>query len=232
VRHRYGSSTLTWAPGPCHQFVFGQVLDQLVEVPVPVLLRVLDRPANLRIGQTLPDHGSAGRRQAPVGSARRQMRARKVVVLMTGAALFRRNSVTAGAAPHVHRMRMTIVSLPREVSLGMAVHASRVSQHRDKCGKESSIALRRRCRSILRGWRRRHGERQPEPAAENDNTDEGGDRTGDGVRRSFHTASVKRMGRRRIRFPVTANRALAMAGAAQGTPGSPIPPDFSSLSTM
>src|SRR5678815_4926572 len=48
----------------------------------------------------------------------------------------------------------------------------------------------------------------------------------------FHTASVKRMGRRRIRFPVTANRALAMAGAAQGTPGSPIPPDFSSLSTM
>ena len=54
----------------------------------------------------------------------------------------------------------------------------------------------------------------------------------DGSVRSLHTASVNRMGRRRTRFPVTANSALAMAGAAHGTPGSPMPPDFSLLSTM
>ena len=48
----------------------------------------------------------------------------------------------------------------------------------------------------------------------------------------FIRPRVNRMGRRRTRFPVTANRALAMAGAAQGTPGSPMPPDFSLLSTM
>ena len=34
------------------------------------------------------------------------------------------------------------------------------------------------------------------------------------------------MGNRRIRFPVTANTAFAIAGAAHGTPGSPMPPDF------
>src|SRR5438105_15353246 len=48
----------------------------------------------------------------------------------------------------------------------------------------------------------------------------------------FHTASDKRIGNRRTRLPVAANNALAIAGAAQGTPGSPIPPDFSLLSTM
>lgn len=49
---------------------------------------------------------------------------------------------------------------------------------------------------------------------------------------AFHTASERRMGSRRIRFPVAANNAFAIAGAAHGTPGSPIPPDFSLLSTM
>ncbi len=60
------------------------------------------------------------------------MFARKVVVLMTGAAFFRSDSVTVGAATHVHRMRMPIVSLPGKVSLGMAVHASRVAEHREQ----------------------------------------------------------------------------------------------------
>src|SRR5438105_3499766 len=96
-----------------------------------VLLGVLDGGADLPIGQTLPDHGHVGRRQTPVGRARRHMLAREIVILMAGATLLCRHAV----------------------------------------------------------------------------------------------------GSRRIRLPVAANTALQMAGAAQGTPGSPIPPDFSVLST-
>src|SRR6185295_3533544 len=40
------------------------------------------------------------------------------------------------------------------------------------------------------------------------------------------------LGRLPTRFPVAPNTAFAIAGAVHGTPGSPIPPDFSLLSTI
>jgi hypothetical protein len=48
---------------------------------------------------------------------------------------------------------------------------------------------------------------------------------------SVQTASLMRMGSLRTRLPVAAKIALATAGAAHGTPGSPMPPGFSSLRT-
>lgn len=45
-------------------------------------------------------------------------------------------------------------------------------------------------------------------------------------------ASLIRMGNFRIRFPVAAKIALHTAGAVHGTPGSPMPPDFSLFFTM
>src|ERR1700741_2382552 len=44
--------------------------------------------------------------------------------------------------------------------------------------------------------------------------------------------SAERIGRRRMRFPVAAKMALASAGAAAGTPGSPHPPGGSVLGTI
>jgi hypothetical protein len=44
--------------------------------------------------------------------------------------------------------------------------------------------------------------------------------------------SAVRIGSRRMRFPVAAKMALATAGAAAGTPGSPQPPGGSTLGTM
>ena len=43
------------------------------------------------------------------------------------------------AAPHTHRMRVAIVSLPREVALRMTVQAPRIPQHRDERGEQSTV---------------------------------------------------------------------------------------------
>ena len=124
--HRDWSSTLARIPGPRHQLVFGKVLDELIEVAVSVLLSVLDRFADLGIGQTLPDHWRARRRQAPVGCAGRQMRACEIVVLVTRTASFRRNSVTVWSPSYIHGVPMSVIALPRIISLRMTIHAARV----------------------------------------------------------------------------------------------------------
>jgi len=65
----------------------------------------------------------------PVRRAGRHVGAGKIVVLMAGAAFFSSNTVTLRAPSHVHGVRMTVVSLPREVTARMAVHATRMAQH-------------------------------------------------------------------------------------------------------
>jgi hypothetical protein len=67
------------------------------------------------------------------------------MVLVAVAALLRSHSLTAGPAPHVHVMLMTVITLPREVAVRMTVHAPRVSQDRDESGKESSVSGRWNC---------------------------------------------------------------------------------------
>src|SRR5260370_42710766 len=88
VRHRNGIPTFTRIPAPRHQFIFRQVLDQLIEVAVLVLLRVLNGTANLRVAKALPSHWRGWRRNSPIGRAQRQWRARGIMVLMARAALF------------------------------------------------------------------------------------------------------------------------------------------------
>ena len=80
----------------------------------------------------------------PVRRSGRHMRARKVMVLVTGAALNRIHSLPIGSAPHLHRMLMAVVSLAREVSGGVAIHAARMAQHRND-GLKSSSAIVRGC---------------------------------------------------------------------------------------
>src|SRR5260370_34174445 len=63
------------------------MLDELLDVPVLVLLGILDRLANLRVGEALPDHRSTHRRQTPVWCAGTKLCAIKIVVLMTGTAV-------------------------------------------------------------------------------------------------------------------------------------------------
>jgi hypothetical protein len=51
--------------------------DALLDVPVLVLLGILDRLANLRVGEALPDHRRARRRQTPVWCAARKVSQRE-----------------------------------------------------------------------------------------------------------------------------------------------------------
>jgi hypothetical protein len=62
------------------------------------------------------------------------MSANQIVVLMTSAASFRRHAAASVAASHIHGVRMSVISLAREVSGGVAIHASRMTQH----GNESA----------------------------------------------------------------------------------------------
>src|SRR6476660_3144053 len=72
------------------------------------------------------------------------MCARQIVVLMTGAAFFRRHTVTGGAATHVHGMGMPVVALPGKISGGVAIHASRMAQDRSKGREQRAVPF---CRS-------------------------------------------------------------------------------------
>ena len=161
------------------------------------------------------------------------MRARKIVLLMTGVTFFRSHSKPHWAAPYVHGVRMPVITLPGIISLRMAVHAARVAQHGNKCSEQRSVAAGVGCSNFFLGWRFRCGYRTRKPQRSGDaEHDQARQRRLKYEMQALHTASVRRMGNRRIRFPVTANTAFAMAGAAHGTPGSPIPPAFSLLSTM
>jgi hypothetical protein len=209
------------------------MLDELLDAPVLVLLGILDRLANLRVGQALPDHRSARRRQPPVRCAGRQVCANKIVVLMTGTAFLRSHAVTLQPTPDVHCVWMPVVTLTGKVSVRVTIHAARMPQHGNKgCEERSLIAGCSAGRTLLS---RDSGlfcsgdcTRDPESSGEKPDQQ----RHLNELVRAHHTASARRIGSRRIRFPVTANTAFAIAGAAHGTPGSPMPPDFSLFSTI
>lgn len=79
----------------------------------------------------------------PVGRTGRHMRSRKVMILVTSATSYRIQSLPIWSASYLHRMLMAIVSLPREVSTGMAIHAARMAQHRNNGLKSSRTSVTR-----------------------------------------------------------------------------------------
>ena len=162
----------------------------------------------------------------PSWRAGRKMGGAEIVILVTGVALHRRYSEANRAASNVHAVRMRVIALTRVIAFGMAIHAARMSQHRDEGGKQGAIVAGR---SRARGLRSRSDYGMPQPRR---GSQAGQYQTPKSEIQMLHAASDRRIGNLRIRLPVAANIALAIAGAAHGTPGSPIPPDFSWLSTM
>jgi hypothetical protein len=77
----------------------------------------------------------------------------KIMVLMAGAALQSGDALSIETPPNVHRMPVSIVALPGKVSTGMAIHATRMPEHRDDrfercCGRR--IIAYRFCCDMLR----------------------------------------------------------------------------------
>jgi hypothetical protein len=75
------------------------------------------------------------------------MQSVEVVILVTAAAFRGDDPISIATTPHVHGVRMSIVSLSGKISLGMAIHTARMMQRwhdrfeRTNCG--SIITLRR-----------------------------------------------------------------------------------------
>ena len=226
MRNRDRCSSLARIPSPHHQLIFGEVFDELIDVPSSILFRIFDRFAKLPVRQSFPNHRHARRRQVPTRRPRRKMCRAEVVILMAGAAFYRRHTEPHWPTPYVHGVPMRVISLSRIVTLGMTIHAARMPQYRNESREQRSIVARRSRGRIRRA---RCGYRMPKPNRSGHTAQQ---HTPKNQVQMLHTASDIRMGNFRIRFPVTANTAFAIAGAAQGTPGSPMPPDFSWLSTM
>jgi hypothetical protein len=86
----------------------------------------------------------------PIRSSGWHMHARQIMVLVTGAAFNRIQSVPIGSPADLHRMLMAVVALARKVSSRVTIHAARMAQHRNDALK-SSRAIVTRHAICLRG---------------------------------------------------------------------------------
>src|SRR6185369_4792200 len=100
------------------------VLYDLLHGTLSVLFRILEQRAELPIAHALPDHGHFRSWKMPLRRSRRRMDSREVTSLMAGAAFDRVEALPVGSAPNLHGVRMAVVSLPRKIAGGMAVHAA------------------------------------------------------------------------------------------------------------
>jgi hypothetical protein len=128
LRHRHRSAALPRIPTPEHEWR-AHMLHNLLNRTVSVLLWVLEQFAKMAIVEALPNHWCGWGRQMPTGRSRRHMPAHEVVVLVTGAAFDRIDTVSVGPTANLHGMAMAIVSLARIVSVGVAIHAARVTEY-------------------------------------------------------------------------------------------------------
>jgi len=128
------------------------MLHNLLGSAASVLLWILEQFTELAVCKALPDHRRRGRREVPIGRARRHVQASQVVVLVTGATFDRIDTLPIGSAPDLHGVAMAIVSLARIVSDGVAIHAARVMQDGHKGfegGRRSRIVTLRYCADAL-----------------------------------------------------------------------------------
>jgi hypothetical protein len=92
------------------------MLDDLLDTPMSIPLRILEQLAELAVIQPFPDHGRLGRGQMPIRRSRRHVHAGEVVVLVTAAALNGIYSTPVGSASDLHRVLMAVISLTRKIS--------------------------------------------------------------------------------------------------------------------
>jgi hypothetical protein len=80
----------------------------------------------------------------------------EVVVLVACTTFHSDDAVSVGTTPHIHGVPMTVIALAWKISLGMAIDASRVMEHRDhgfkSSGGGSIITRRRSVNVIVLGW--------------------------------------------------------------------------------
>jgi hypothetical protein len=76
----------------------------------------------------------------PIGCPRRHVQAREIVILVTGAAADSIYALPVWSTADLHRVTMTIISLTRKISIRVAIHTARMTEHRHDCFESGSGA--------------------------------------------------------------------------------------------
>jgi hypothetical protein len=76
----------------------------------------------------------------PIGCPRGHVQAREIVILVTGPASDSIYALPVWSTANLHRVTMTIVSLTRKISIGVAIHTARMTEHRHNCFESGSGA--------------------------------------------------------------------------------------------
>jgi hypothetical protein len=81
------------------------------------------------------------------------VQAREIVILVTGAASHRIHAVPVRSTVDLHCVSMVVVTLTGKISLGVAIHTTRMAEHRDnrfESGSSAGIVVRRRFLNVVR----------------------------------------------------------------------------------
>jgi hypothetical protein len=148
----------------------------------------------------------------PIRRSGRHMNARQVMVLMTGAAFNRIQSLPIAPPTDLHRMLMAVVALTRKVSTRVAIHAARMAQHRNDGLKSSRAIVTRYALGLRSGIERQQ--------------DCGQEECGASHLHAFRSAALTRScvkGKSRRRALVASKMALPMAAGVTVIAVSPAP---------
>jgi GNAT superfamily N-acetyltransferase len=193
--------------------VFAAVGGGIAELEAEIARGAADEDERLLGGGHAPAGGDAGRRVRAVARGR-------VRELVAGGAFLADAAVAGGAALHVLDMRVRVVALQRLIARGVAVLAARMLEDgaHGFPGREAGTGRGGRDDGLRR------------PAAGGDGEHAAG---GDGEQKDegLHACSSA-SGSERRRWPVSAKRAFATAGAMGAVAGSPMPPILAPLWMM
>jgi hypothetical protein len=114
------------------------VLHNLIDCAMAVECGIFEALTQLTVSEALPDHGRLSGWQMPIRCAGRHVLSGKVMILVAGAAFQAGNTLAFKSAADVHGVLVAIVSLAREVSGGVAVHAARMMEYWHDCLKRRS----------------------------------------------------------------------------------------------
>jgi hypothetical protein len=130
LRRGNWSAALARSPAPEDEGRVHMFHDLLRRTPT-VSSGIFEQFTQLMVCQALPDHRHPGRWEMPIGCSRRHLQSCEIVILMTGTAFDGIHAVSVRSAMNLHGVAMAVVTLPRKVTQGMAIHTARMAKHRD-----------------------------------------------------------------------------------------------------
>src|SRR6186713_2068305 len=131
LRAGRGAAAGTGGPGPANQRIFADMMDEFFNLAPAIARRILELRADFRNRFALPRHFA--RCKVPFRMARHTA-GLEVCMLVANRTAHRRKAMAVRAAHDRRLMQAALVTLPRSVAGGMAIHAARMGQHLAQLG--------------------------------------------------------------------------------------------------